>query len=354
MSKKMKVLLLFGGKSAEHDISVQSAQTIAKAFAEKKFTVIPVYIQRGGKWIRTTVKGLLSGRPAAAEENIPSTIYRLPSAFFAVDVVFPALHGPMGEDGTVQGMLELAGLPYVGCGVLSSAVCMDKEVTKRLAALEGIPVLPHVLLHDRRDIDSPECLRRCERLGFPLFVKPACLGSSVGVTKVHCAKELKKAVLSAFKYGTKTLVEKGVDKAREIVCAILGGGGEIKASACGEILPKGKHEFFDYDAKYLDPEGYKFVLPAVIPAKISEAVREMSIKAFKAVEGYGMARVDFLVDSQNRFYFCEINTIPGFTSHSLYPRLWAHSGVPLSELLDKLVCLALKRKSGQEKLLVIR
>jgi D-alanine-D-alanine ligase len=268
-----------------------------------------------------------------------------------VDVVFPVVHGPMGEDGTLQGLFELMNLAYVGCGVLSSANGMDKAVSKKLVSLEGVPVLKHVLIENSNTINNEKYLDRCMKLGWPLFVKPLSLGSSVGVRKVMTALELKKSIRYAFKYDTRVIVEKGIDRAREIVCGVLGDLTDAKASVCGEVRLKGKHEFFDYDAKYLDSDAFEFDLPAVLPKNLSKSIKTASVKAFKCLNCSGLARVDFLLNPRNQleFYFCEINTIPGFTSHSLYPKLWEYSGLSISELIDELVNIAIRTHADKMK-----
>lgn len=372
-SKKIRIAILFGGKSAEHEVSIQSAATIAQALNKRRYEVIPIFITRGGDWILQTSpacqlesafkpspKDLSRGKPAHVFPSFSGKLLVLDASGCArykkVDVVFPALHGPMGEDGTVQGLLELAGIPYVGCGVLSSSIGMDKEISKRLAAAAGVPVLPHVFISQTDFPQFDKWLKPCVRLGFPLFVKPAGLGSSVGIGKVFTADELKRCVRNAFRYDTRVIVEKGIDRAREIVCAILGDDAYADVSVCGEVSPKGRHEFYDYDAKYTDPEGIDLTIPADIPERESSKIRDMAVKIFRALNGYGMARVDFFLNPrrgrawQPVAFFCEMNTIPGFTSHSLYPRLWESGGLPLARLLDKLVGLALKRQSSRSKL----
>jgi D-alanine-D-alanine ligase len=252
----------------------------------------------------------------------------------------------MGEDGTLQGMLELAGVPYVGCGVLGSALAMDKEFTKLLAIQAGLPVLPYVTL------ETPKDLKAARRLKFPVFVKPARLGSSVGVYKVSKPSQLAAFVRRAFRFDTKVLVEQGVPP-REIECAVLGGDGRAKASIAGEIRPNA--EFYSYEAKYLDPNGAKLLIPARISERQARQVREMSIRAFKALDLYGLSRVDFLLDrSTGKIWFNEANTLPGFTSVSMYPKLWGASGVPFPRLLDRLIELALLRHRRRAKLRVTR
>lgn len=338
----MRVALLFGGESAEHEISVQSARTIQEGLDPRRYQVTGVRIGRDGRW-------LLAGGPAPARLGAPKADRALapsgPGAARAllsgVDVVFPALHGPMGEDGTVQGLLELAHLPYVGCGVLASSVGMDKEVAKRLAAQAGVPVLPHVLLRSISEMGS----RRAAilKLGLPVFVKPSRLGSSVGIRKVKTPGALGAAVRSAFRYDGKVLIEKGVE-AQEICVAVLGEPGAVEVSVCGEVEITGKHEFFDYEAKYFDAAGHALHIPARLPPALAEELRELAGRVFQAFEGEGLARVDFFVDRKTGLpYFGEINTLPGFTGHSLYPKLWEATGLSMPRLLDRLIALALSR-----------
>lgn len=349
MSRRIRVAVLSGGQSAEHEISLESARTILSHLDPKRYEALSVRIGRDGQWLLegNNVKSL----PKSAQNTLSAkegslTLSR--AQLKEIDVVFPALHGPMGEDGTIQGFLELAHIPYVGCGVLASSVGMDKDVSKRLAAQAGIPVLPHVLLRSTKDLSARHAELRA--LGLPLFAKPVRLGSSVGITKVKDLNALSKAVRGAFQFDTKVMVEKAVD-AVEICCAVLGDTGTAEASICGEVEVTGKHEFFDYQAKYFDDSGHTLHIPARLSAQESRAIREYSLKVFDAFEGHGMARVDFFVERRSRaIYFGEINTIPGFTGHSLYPKLWDSSGLPIGPLLDRLITLALARHKSRASL----
>jgi D-alanine-D-alanine ligase len=269
------------------------------------------------------------------------------------DAAFPILHGPMGEDGTMQGLLELCAIPYVGCGVLASAVGMDKEVCKLLAREAGLPVLKHIVL-DRADFSVSRAEKQVEALGYPVFVKPMCMGSSVGITKVDAPSELEAAVLKAFEYDRRVMVEKGVSHAREIMCAVLGSGDDVTASVCGEVRPV-NHEFFDYESKYEDERGMEFTLPAKIPEDLSERIRALSVTVFRAIRGEGFARVDFLLHPETgELYFGEINTAPGFTSHSLYPRLFAESGIKPADAVCRLLHIAFKRQEESKHTSVYR
>jgi D-alanine-D-alanine ligase len=266
------------------------------------------------------------------------------------------IHGSTGEDGVLQGLLELLDLPYAGCGVTASAVGMDKVISKELAALAGIPVLPHVVVRAHQRSTMGPLLKKAARLGFPLFVKPVAQGSSVGVTKVKTFSALKPAVENAFRFDTAVMLEKGVDRAREIVCGVLGSQDGAKASVCGEVVPRGKHEFYDYEAKYLDNSGMELRLPAPLAAAVSGKLRAMAAQIFLALGGSGLARVDFFVDpkDERKMYFCEINTLPGFTSHSLYPRLWEKTGLKPERVLKELVAIAVRSMARRRRLTIAR
>lgn len=298
------------------------------------------FLQRGAASLRRPSRR----RPVRLE---PGLGLRVGARALPVDVVFPVLHGPFGEDGTVQGLLEMLDLPYVGSGVLGSAAGMDKEITKRLAGLAGLPQLPYAVLREPRD------LAKARRLGLPVFVKPARLGSSVGVYKVKKAADLAGAVRKAFRFDTTVLVEKGVP-AREIECAVIGGDGKADvARVVGEIRPNA--EFYSYEAKYLDPDGARLLVPAELTAAQARAAREMAAKAFVALGCHGLARVDFLMDKRTgKLWFNEPNTMPGMTSISMFPKLWAASGVPLPRVVDRLIELALKRHRKRSKLRITR
>lgn len=356
MARKRRVLVLCGGKSAEHQVSLVSAKTVLDNLDPKKYEAELVYIDGAGRWLsaepkRLTGKVETKRAAIAAKDGALVPTERLEKAGRAADVVFPVLHGPLGEDGTVQGLFELAGVPYVGCGVLGSSVGMDKEFTKLLALKAGLPVLPWAAVttaaQGRKDAVS---------LGFPLFVKPARLGSSVGVGKVKSPSDLDKALKTAFEYDDKVILEKGI-AAREIECAVLGDPASedsndplrLQASLVGEIRPNA--EFYDYKAKYLDPEGAALDIPAKIPAETARKVQELALSAFRALDGYGMGRVDFLMDKETgEVWFNEMNTIPGFTPASMYPLLWKASGLPTPKLLDALIALALRRRDRRAKL----
>jgi D-alanine-D-alanine ligase len=354
VSKRIRVGVLFGGRSGEHDVSLQSAASVIKALDPGKYEILPIGITREGHWrIGSGAAQLLPqvleiGDPVTPSVD-PSAPQLVPLARPAsadhsppqVDVVFPVLHGTFGEDGTVQGLLELADIPYVGAGVLASATGMDKDVMKRLFRDAGLPILPWALTLRADWKSEPDKVRRGieRRLRYPLFVKPANMGSSVGITKVHHRRELGAALDLAAQYDRKILVEKGID-AREIECSVLGNDSP-EASVPGEVVPI--NEFYDYEAKYIK-EGSELIIPARLTVRQTKQVREVSLRAFRAIDGAGMGRVDFLLDRKTgKLYLNEINTIPGFTSISMYPKLWEASGLPYSRLLDRLIELAIER-----------
>ncbi len=355
MTKKIRLGILFGGRSGEHEVSLTSAASLLKALDSEKYEVVPIGITRQGRWLLGSaadklLPGVLkNGKPVtpSVDPTGPGLIplglaaRRAPSRRPAVDVVFPVLHGTFGEDGTVQGLLELAGIPYVGAGVLGSAAGMDKDVMKRLFRDARLPLVPWITILRGEWIEEPRRTRkRIEKeIGYPLFVKPANLGSSVGISKVRGPRELAPALNLAAKFDRKILVEHGVD-AREIECAVLGND-RPQASVPGEVVPV--NEFYDYEAKYLK-EGSELIIPARLTKRQSATVRRLAVAAFQAVECAGMARVDFLMERKTRRIFVnEINTIPGFTPISMYPKLWEASGIPYSELVDRLIRLALDR-----------
>jgi D-alanine-D-alanine ligase len=353
--KKIRLGILFGGRSGEHEVSLTSAASLLKALDPAKYEVVPIGITRQGRWLLGSaadklLPGVLkNGKPVTPSVDptgpglIPlSLAERGPSNRRpAVDVIFPVLHGTFGEDGTLQGLLELAGIPYVGAGVLGSAVGMDKDVMKRLFRDAGLPVVPWIVILRGKWVEEPRTARKLieREIGYPLFVKPANLGSSVGISKVRRARELAPALDLAARYDRKILVEKAVD-AREIECSVLGND-RPEASVSGEVVPI--NEFYDYEAKYIK-EGSELIIPAKLTKRQSATVRKLAVAAFRAVDCAGMARVDFLMDRKSGTVFVnEINTIPGFTPISMYPKLWEASGIPYPRLVDRLVALALER-----------
>ena len=379
--KRLRVGVIYGGRSGEHEVSLASAAAVFAHLDRRKFEPVPIRIDKDGRWT-------IADRPPAAmsaaevierarleagraprsqrevhlvahpgEENILS-IDRIAGrdnddravvTGLGLDVVFPVLHGPHGEDGTVQGLLELANLPYVGCGVLASAVGMDKAVMKVVFAERGLPIVDHLVVRRRDWLTDPAGVRSAvlARLRFPLFVKPANMGSSVGISKAGDPAELDRALAVAAEFDRKVIVEAGVVRARELECAVLGND-EPATSVVGEVIPS--REFYDYEAKYLDA-GSKTVIPADVPAELAADVRRLSKEAFLAIDGAGLARVDFLLSGETgRLYLNEVNTIPGFTTISMYSKLWEASGVSYPALLERLLQLALDRHGEKQRL----
>jgi len=314
--KKLKIGVLFGGKSAEHEVSLESAENVINALDKTKYQIIPIKINKNGRFDFSVIK--------------------------KADVVFPVLHGPFGEDGTIQGLLKLANIPFVGASVLGSAVGMDKDVMKRLLRDAGIPIGKFITIKHGEKISFEKAK---ENLGLPLFIKPANMGSSVGISKVRNKNQFFKAIKEAFKFDTKVMVEEFIN-GREIECAVLGND-TPRASIPGEIIAN--QEFYSYDAKYID-EGSVAVIPAKISKKAAKEIQQLSIKTFKTINCEGFGRVDCFLKKNGKVYINEINTIPGFTSISMYPKLWEASGLPLSKLLDKLIELAIERFKKEQKL----
>ena len=362
MKNKLRVALLFGGKSAEHEISLISARNIYRAMDRKKYEVIAVAIDKRGRWHVDENARLLRGDAPAvafkhASQNIASIqpgggapVLRSSGARgSAVDVVFPVVHGPFGEDGTVQGLLKLAGVPFVGAGVLGSAVGMDKDVMKRLLRDAKIP-LAKFLVFQRADRRSIHFGAVSKSLGLPLFVKPANLGSSVGISKVARRSEFAAAVKNAFRYDSKIIIEEGI-AGREIECSVLGNERPV-ASLPGEIVVQ--HEFYSYDAKYLDQTGARLEIPAKLPKTIVNKIQSTAVQAYRTLCCEGMARVDFFLRPSGQVLVNEINTIPGFTTISMYPKMWEASGLSYSRLIDRLIALALERARRENKLSTVK
>ena len=390
--KKLRVGVLFGGRSGEHEVSLLSAASVLNAIDKKKYEVVPIGITKEGRWVTAAhAERLLKGNAAADPEArhlragdpqatsaaavlakgegvvvppmpghdhsslVPfeTDVAQVHAANSVnVDVIFPVLHGTFGEDGTIQGLLELADIPYVGAGVLGSAAGMDKDVMKRLFRDAGLPIVKHVTVLRSAWREQPKKARKLIEgaLKYPVFVKPANLGSSVGISKVHGSSELAAAMDDAAQYDRKLVIEQGVGgskaKAREIECSVLGNDNPT-ASVPGEIVPI--KEFYDYDAKYL-VEGTRPIIPAKLPKSKLKEVQRLAIAAFQAVDCAGLARVDFLMDPRSeKIYVNEINTMPGFTSISMYPKLWAASGVPYAELIARLILFGLERHAEKKQ-----
>ena len=374
MKKKLRVGILFGGKSGEHDISLRSATSILKAIDRKKYDIVEIGITRQGRWLQAdSAKALLTGEASkpqpkrllgvsasAAPTRATSELALAESASsLGVDVIFPVLHGTFGEDGTIQGLFELADIAYVGSGVLGSAAAMDKDAMKRMFFAAGLPLTPHVtLLRSEWSANPKKCIRQLEKsLTYPVFVKPANLGSSVGISKVKTRAELPVALDLAATFDRKLVIEQGVGgpgvKPRELEVAVLGNDNP-EASVVGEIVPA--KEFYDYEAKYELNGADESV--SIIPAKLSAAenkkIRTMALAAFRACDCAGLARIDFLMAPAKKgqpaeLYLNEVNTLPGFTSISMYPKLWDASGLPYPELIDRLIQLGIERHEDKKK-----
>lgn len=365
---KIKVGVVFGGRSGEHEVSIVSAQSVMKALDKKKYEVIPIGITKQGRWIagpkavqflkqgikKLPFKSILTADPTdhsitQVKEKGLVPVSRKTASVQEIDVIFPVLHGPYGEDGTIQGMLELANIAYVGAGVLGSAVAMDKVIQKQLCQQAGLPNVRYGwFLSKDWQKDKKKILNRLERnLKYPMFTKPANLGSSLGIGKCHDRQELISGINDAVQYDRKIIVEQGVKNIYEIEVSVLGND-KPKASVPGEIIAS--NEFYDYDAKYVDGKS-QAVIPAKLPARVVKQVQQIAVAAFKALDLAGMARVDFFVTRPGqRVYLNEVNTIPGFTSISMYPKLWQASGLPYEKLLDKLIQLAIERNQEKNQL----
>jgi D-alanine-D-alanine ligase len=360
MRRKLRVAILFGGKSAEHEISLISARNIVEAMDKKKYEIVSIGIDKQGRWFFDEGARLLRGPsptrvrfhgrtnstavlPGATQSPMIRLVPR--RALTEVDVVFPVLHGPFGEDGTVQGLLKLANVPFVGAGVLGSAVGMDKDVMKRLLRDAGIPIA-RFLVFERSSASKIDLSDVRRVLGFPFFVKPANLGSSVGISKVNSQTQFRAAIREAFRYDNKIVIEENI-RGREIECSVLGNERPI-ASLPGEIVTR--HDFYSYNAKYLDEKGAQLLIPANLSRRLVKEVQEIAVRSFKALCCEGMARVDFFLRNDREVFVNEINTIPGFTKISMYPKLWEASGLPYAELIDRLIRLALDRFRKEKKL----
>ena len=367
MAGKIRVGVLFGGQSSEHEVSLASARSVMGALDPNKYEVVPIGITKQGAWLSSgdPMRQLKAGidpdrlprlsssvlAPDPSGDGRAELVQLQPSnnggqalsaqASEPIDVIFPVMHGPYGEDGTVQGMLDLAGIPYVGSGVLGSAVGMDKATMKRLFQADGLPVVPFVALTRAEWETNPDAVLRLaeSKLTYPMFAKPGNLGSSVGISKIHGPEEFGPALDEAARFDRRILIEQGVD-ARECECSVLGNDNP-EVSVVGEVVPG--NEFYDYKAKYID-DNSDLIIPADIPDHVADEVRSLALKAFKAIDAAGMARVDFFVARDfSTVWLNEINTIPGFTRISMYPKLWEASGLSYSQLIDRLIELAIER-----------
>lgn len=358
---KMRVGIVFGGKSAEHEVSLQSAKNIVEAIDKTRFDVVLLGIDKQGLWhINDAGNYLLNPQDPARIALRPSdvTLAQIPGRdaqqlinadsgqpLAAIDVIFPIVHGTLGEDGSLQGMLRMANLPFVGSDVLGSAACMDKDVTKRLLRDAGLAIAPFITL-TRANRQQFSFTQVQDKLGLPLFVKPANQGSSVGVSKINSEEQYQQAVALAFEFDHKVVVEQGI-KGREIECAVLGND-HPQASTCGEIVLNS--EFYAYDTKYIDDQGAKVVVPAAIASDINDKIRDIAIQAYQTLGCSGMARVDVFLTEENEVIINEINTLPGFTNISMYPKLWQASGLDYTSLISRLIELALERHAADRAL----
>lgn len=366
--RKPRVAVVFGGRSSEHAISCVTAGSVLAAIDRERYDVVPVGIARDGRWVlesgdpeRLRIEGA-DQLPSVDAERAAVSLARVeagtdlvvqepsspPQSLGEVDVVFPVLHGPWGEDGTIQGMLELAGVRYVGAGVLASAMSMDKAYMKVALAAAGLPLMPSITVTAREwERDAAGVSSRVESLGLPLFVKPARGGSSIGISKVKSAADLGPALEAAFEHDPKVLVEVSAEGAREVECGVLQAlDGTPETSLPAEIRITGDHEFYDFEAKYLPEEATVLDVPAVLPDGVEQTLRDLSARAFEAMGCEGLARVDFFLLPDGSLVLNEINTMPGFTPLSMYPQMWAASGVAYPELVDRLISLALARDTG--------
>ncbi len=361
LKKKKNVAIVFGGKSGEHEVSLMSATSVLKAIDKEKYNIIKIGITKDGSWMlyKGPVDKIESGEwekisNKLLKENTQDNIFsvvplgnthidQVPfNLSEQIDVIFPVLHGPHGEDGTIQGLFEMADIPYVGAGVLASSVGMDKVYSKIIFKQVGLPMGQYMIIMRKKLLkNKEECINIIEKsFEYPVFIKPANLGSSVGISKVSNKKELMTGLMEAAKYDRKILVEEFID-CREIECAVLGNDEPIP-SVVGEILPS--HEFYDYESKYFDDGKSKLIIPADVPEKVSEEIRTMAVEAYKAIDCSGLARVDFFIEkSTNKVYINELNTMPGFTKYSMYPMLWQATGLEYKDLIDKLIELAEER-----------
>ncbi len=357
--KKINVAILFGGKSAEHEVSLQSAKNVFEAIDKEKYNPILIGIDKKGRWLlNNSSKFLLNAdNPRIIKLNqAGSTVALTPQSDgkisnlkgeknnISIDVVFPVLHGPFGEDGTVQGLLKLANIPFVGAGVLGSAVAMDKDIAKRLLRDAGIPIGKFMVYKSGDRIPDYKSIK--EKLVTPFFIKPANMGSSVGISKIHDESEYLEGIENAFDYDVKIIIEEYIE-GREIECSVLGNSNPI-VSIPGEIILN--HEFYSYEAKYIDENGSILKIPAKIPRKITKKIQDLAVKTFKTLSCEGLGRVDFFLKDNGEIIVNEINTIPGFTKISMYPKLWEASGISYTELISKLIELAIERFGKEQKL----
>jgi D-alanine-D-alanine ligase len=367
--RKPRIAVVFGGRSSEHAISCVTAGSVLQAIDSERYDVVPVGITHDGRWVLESADperlaitsadklpevdgsraSVALSQAATSSELVVHEASSVPRTLGEVDAVFPLLHGPWGEDGTIQGLLEMAGVRYVGAGVLASAVGMDKQYMKVVFQAHGLPVLPYTVIGPRAwETDRPSCQESVDSLGYPVFVKPCRGGSSIGISKVHDRSELAAAVDEASRHDPKVIVEAAAEGGREVECGVLQGLGSnpAEASVVAEIRIDATHEFYDFAAKYLPEEHTELTVPADLPEDVARRVQALSVQAFEAVSCEGLARVDFFVLPGDRVVINEINTMPGFTPSSMFPRMWAASGLDYPDLVDRLLQLALQRDTG--------
>lgn len=364
MAKKLKVAVLFGGRSGEHDVSLMSARSVLSVLDTQRYEVFQIGITLDGNWLigENTLDAFEKGDIKDLSRVIPPTepasrqsLFILRStktgekleALSAIDIFFPVLHGPFGEDGTIQGLFELADVAYVGAGVVGSSVGMDKGIFKDVMRANNIPIVDSVLvLRSEIEKDMSSVIEKAEKMGaYPFFTKPANLGSSVGISKCNSRSDLAEGLMDAARYDRRILIEKGVGNVREVEVSVLGNE-DVQASVCGEVLPS--REFYSYESKYIDGTS-GLIIPSQLPNEITEKIRDYAIHAYKAIDCAGMARADFFVETDTKqIYLNELNTLPGFTSISMYPKLWQASGMTYAQLVDKLIELALERKAQRD------
>ena len=361
--KKLRVAVLFGGRSGEHDVSLMSARSVLAALDAERYEVIQIGITLDGDWLTgvNTLEAFEKGNTRNLDRVVPpsepshQSVYIVRSTkmgdklelLAGVDVFFPVLHGPFGEDGTLQGLLELADVAYVGAGVAGSSVGMDKGIFKDVMRANGIPIVDSLLvLRSEIESDMNHVIEKVEKMGaYPFFAKPANLGSSVGISKCSSRSDLGEGLMEASRFDRRVVIERGVGNVREIEVSVLGNE-DPQTSVCGEVLPS--REFYSYESKYVDGTS-GLIIPAQLPVEVSEKIREYAVRAYKAIDCAGMARADFFVDSDtNQIYLNELNTLPGFTSISMYPKLWQASGLTYPQLVDQLIELALERKAQRD------
>ena len=361
--KKLRIAVLFGGRSGEHDVSLMSARSVVAALDTTRYEVIQIGITLDGNWLTgaNTLEAFESGNIQDLDRVVPpsepahQSLYVVRSTktgdvletLAGVDVFYPVLHGPFGEDGTLQGLLELADVAYVGAGVAGSSVGMDKGIFKDVMRANGIPIVESILvLRGEIENDMNAVIEKAEKLGaYPLFAKPANLGSSVGISKCNSRSDLGEGLMEAARYDRRVVIERGIGNVREVEVSVLGNE-DPQTSVCGEILPS--REFYSYESKYVDGTS-GLIIPSQLPVEVTDKIREYAVRAYKAIDCAGMARADFFVDNDtNQIYLNELNTLPGFTSISMYPKLWQASGMTYPQLVDRLIELALERKAQRD------